>query len=114
MSGAETESDEVRALRRRIVELEIANQELNALNEIKNQFVGMAAHDLRGPIGSIRGLAELVRDLTIPVAQKNDLLNEIVRGASGMLELLDDLLDISSIESGHIRLAIEPVDLAAL
>jgi signal transduction histidine kinase len=108
------ESEEMRALRKRIVELEVANQELVELNALKNQFLGMAAHDLRGPIGSIRGIAELVRDIAIPDPQKNDLLGEIVRASGNMLDLLNDLLDISSIESGQLRLNVEPVDLAAL
>lgn len=101
-------------LRQRIVELEVANDRLVELNALKNQFLGMAAHDLRNPIGSVRGLAEVIRDLGLPPEQQREFLDEIIRVSGHMLDLLNDLLDISAIESGRVQLEIQPVDLSRL
>lgn len=101
-------------LRRQIVELQVANERLTELNALKNQFLGMAAHDLRNPIGSVRGLAECIRDLGLPPEQQAEFLGEIIRVSSHMLDLLNDLLDISAIESGRLQLDIQPVDLGQL
>ncbi len=87
--------------------------ELERLNELKNSFLGMAAHDLRNPLGVILSYAEYIREETgtsLTDAQKW-MLEVIQHSASFMLELIDNLLDINKIESGKLELNKEVVDL---
>lgn len=88
-------------------------QRLHALNEQKNKFLGMAAHDLRNPIGGILGYSELL--LEEPLDEETaTVVRKIQSSSQFMLRLLNDLLDLSQIESGKLELRKEPTDLEAL
>jgi response regulator RpfG family c-di-GMP phosphodiesterase len=84
--------------------LRIANEELAKMNEIKNKFLGIAAHDLRAPLGGIDGLTELVLEGGLTPEKQTKILTVIKRGSEGALALLNDLLDISAIESGNLEI----------
>jgi len=89
-------------------ELEEQNQLLKSLNEQKNEFLGIAAHDLRNPIGVIQGFSELLEE---NIADEfKDYTEEITKMSSKMLSLLDDLLDISKIEAGKLDLKKDEID----
>src|SRR5206468_2421715 len=81
-----------------------------------NRFLGMAAHDLRNPLASIRGLAEFLRDGAVgPLAQDQlDLINTIRDASQSMLDLVNELLDVATIEAGELKVQLEPHDLAEL
>lgn len=97
-------------------ELYKKNTELNKLDNLKNQFLGMAAHDLRNPLGIIRQYADfLINEMNAPQEQdKLEFLNRIRSSSDYMLNLLDDLLDIAKIESGKLELNLKNLDLARL
>ena len=87
-------------------------RQLNHINEEKNHFLGMAAHDLRNPLGTIQQATKRLAkgDLT---ADKVDSLMEMVqKSASNMQQLLNDLLDISAIETGKLQLHKLPLNLS--
>ena len=84
------------------------------MNQVKNQFLGMAAHDLRNPISAIRGMSELVTRLDVDEQKKRELIGNIVDVSGQMLDLLNDLLDVSAIEDGSFELQRAPHDLADL
>jgi signal transduction histidine kinase len=97
-------------------ELQKKNAELKKLNELKNQFLGIAAHDLRNPIGIIMGysdflLEELIEELT---PDQIVMLETIQNTSEFMLHLLNELLDLSAIESGKLRLEKQKSDISAL
>ncbi|MBF0371214.1 MAG: hybrid sensor histidine kinase/response regulator [Magnetococcales bacterium] len=103
------------ALRAQQTKLEEKSQKLAQLNEIKNRFLGMAAHDLKNPLATIRGFSELmleVDDLT--QEDRQTFLETIHRVSNQMLNLVTDLLDVSVIESGRFTLEPKPGDLSAL
>lgn len=91
--------------------IEAKNQELQRLNELKNTFLGMAAHDLRNPLSTIRLIASVLRDKTFPISEeeRGALLDDIVQQTEHMLTLLNDLLDVSRIEAGRLELRREPL-----
>lgn len=97
-------------------ELQKKNSELTKLNELKNYFLGMAAHDLRTPLGSIRSLSEFLMDETgDDLSSEHTEFLEIIRSSSNfMLSLLDELLDISRIEAGKLDLDSQPTDIISL
>ena len=112
--------DDLSALNNELVNLqrELAkkNAELERLNELKNQFVGMAAHDLRNPLSVIHTQTNLLinkaSDYLPPRYVK--FLNNIFSTTQFMLRLIEDLLDVSKIESGKLELNIETLDLVEL
>ncbi|MEO8452111.1 MAG: HAMP domain-containing sensor histidine kinase, partial [Gemmatimonadota bacterium] len=97
-------------------ELTKRNVELVRLNEQKNRLLGMAAHDLRSPLGIIQSYSEFLEDEAGPVLTAEQLeFVTIIRDTSKfMLRLVDDLLDITAIEAGQLRLDREPANLEAL
>ncbi len=82
----------------------------------KNKLLGMAAHDLRNPLASIRGLAQFLRDGTVgPLSPDQlDLVNTIHDASESMLQLVSEFLDLSVIEAGELRIQPESCNLAEL
>jgi len=97
----------------RTQELREKNSALEASNKVKNEFLGIAAHDLRSPLGSISSMAELLRDEDdqMEQAESREFLGMIRSTSNQMLTLVNDLLDISRIEAGKIELQLETVEL---
>ena len=104
-------TDYNQTLERRVAE---RTQELVELNELKNKFLGMAAHDLRNPLTSIRGMSELIINLDLEEEKKSEFISSISRVSEQMLNLLNDLLDVSAIESGNFDLKLEDCDVEEL
>ena len=87
-------------------------QEIEAASALKNKFLGMAAHDLRNPLFSIRGFSELLLGMEPEdPSERREFLDMIHDVSNQMLNLLNDLLDVSAIESGKFELNITPKDL---
>ena len=97
-------------------ELAKKNAELARLNDQKNQFLGIAAHDLRNPLDVILTYSRFLLDAAAPrlTREQVEFVHTIRSSSEFMLRLVNDLLDISRIEAGKLQLDLEPVDLAAL
>lgn len=97
-------------------ELREKNKELEKVNAQKDRFLGMAAHDLRNPLGHISTVADiLLEDLDGKITdQQRELLEITQRSSQFMLDLVNDLLDIAKIESGKLNLNLAETDLATL
>ncbi|MDH4182821.1 MAG: HAMP domain-containing histidine kinase [Nitrospinota bacterium] len=91
-----------------------AEKRLAELNQMKNKFLGMAAHDLRNPLASIRGFAELLQEGALDEEAKKEFLEIIRQSADDSLKLINDLLDVSVIESGKFDLDLHRANLAGL
>lgn len=91
----------------------LRNAELADLTALKNQFLAMAAHDLRKPAGLVLNYAEVLLDelKTDLSATHQGFLRTIERAARRMARLIDDFLDVSVIEAGHLRLDLRPARL---
>jgi signal transduction histidine kinase len=84
------------------------NLELERVNRLKNQFLGMVAHDLRNPIASILSHCDLLSEDA--GTGLTEFVSSVQRSSEFMLQMIDDLLDISSIEAGMLRLDRRPSD----
>jgi two-component system, OmpR family, sensor kinase len=107
--------DEISRLNNELVAIqrEVAKQnaELKRLNQEKNRFLGMAAHDLRNPLHTLLVHSEfLLGQCQDP--QQRQFLQVIASTSDYMARLVDDLLDVSRIESGQLVLDYAPVELA--
>lgn len=89
--------------------LQKANKDLANLNEEKNRVMGIAAHDLRSPMGASYAFADLIMESfdELTADDIKSYLKIIADNSSDALNLLNELLDISAIESGKIELSIE-------
>ena len=106
-------TDELKNLKNK---LEEKNLTLHELIKVKNELLGMASHDLRNPLTSIKGYSEflLKKGTTLKEETRTDFL-KIIHSASGnILGLLNDLLNLSSIESGQLVLNLQPGNLRGL
>ena len=89
------------------------NAELRHTNEVKNRFLGIAAHDLRNPLAQIQMVSNFLLDPETRLSPEElyPLLNDIREQARHMLTLLNDLLDVTQIEAGRLDLRLEPVSM---
>jgi two-component system, OmpR family, sensor kinase len=97
-------------------ELAKKNFELARLNEQKNQFLGIAAHDLRNPLEVIQTYSEFLLEDAAAVLKDEQIafIHKIYSSSAFMLSLVNDFLDFSRIEAGRLDLAKTPVDVARL
>ena len=90
-------------------------EHLRQLNDTKNKFLGIAAHDLRSPLAAVQSYSDLLADpdTLADTDRKDFILGRIKTVTTRMLNLINDLLDISAIESGQLKLDLQPVELTA-
>jgi PAS domain S-box-containing protein len=93
-----------------------AAKRLEELNRVKNEFVGIVAHDLKSPMTVMAGFAELMiaQWESISDDQKLELLGRIRENTARLSVLVDDVLHVAKIESGEVRYDIRPFDLRGL
>ena len=93
-------------------------EELKRLNQKKNEFLGIAAHDLRNPLNAIMGYVDLIlRSLKADTFNKKESIEDmetILRVTRQMSHMVTELLDISAIESGKIRLDLHQENLQSI
>jgi signal transduction histidine kinase len=106
-------NNELAALQR---EMAKKNVELERLNQLKNQFLGIAAHDLHSPLGVIQIYSQFLEaELGPAVSEEHSQFIVTIRHTSeSLLRLVDNLLDVSQIEAGKLDLHRQPLDLRAL
>jgi PAS domain S-box-containing protein len=110
-------ADLERRVRERTAELEIRNQELGAAKEVaerasrtKSEFLSRASHELRTPMNAILGFGQLLE--ASDLAEKDhESVEHILAAGHRLLELINDILDISTVQAGQLSLSIEPVAL---
>jgi signal transduction histidine kinase len=98
------------------VEVAAANSELRRLDDLKSQFVSIAAHELRTPLSSIHGYVEMLLDgdLGRLTKQQREALEIVSRSAGRLMAITRNLLDLTRIEAGTILLVLKPVDVGRL
>ncbi len=83
-------------------ELKVAQQQAEQANQSKSQFLAMMSHELRTPLNAVLGLIDLLRDDSD--AYQQDMLEQMENSAELLLVIINDILDLSRIESGHFEL----------
>ena len=85
-----------------------ARMEAEQANQAKSEFLSRMSHELRTPLNSILGFAQLLEMSELDARQRKEV-SHINRSGKHLLELINEVLDISRIESGRIELSLEPV-----
>jgi signal transduction histidine kinase len=86
------------------------------LARAKDEYIALVGHELRTPLTSIAAYAELIveADDATPLGQLRDLVTVIHRNSIQLRGIVDDLLDLAALDSGHVKLRFVPVDLVTL
>ncbi|MBF0419253.1 MAG: hybrid sensor histidine kinase/response regulator [Magnetococcales bacterium] len=97
-------------------QLELLRQRVRLveLNQLKNKFLGMAAHDLRNPLNSICGLSDMLLNLKLTEEEQRRFIQTIHNVGTQMSNLINDLLDVTVIESGQFDMHLKPGNLTQL
>jgi signal transduction histidine kinase/ActR/RegA family two-component response regulator len=108
-------------MRREVAERRKAEQERAELlvrereaNRLKDEFLATLSHELRTPLNAILGWTKLLRANAVPIGSVDRALEKVERNAQVQSRLIEDLLEISRIVSGKLRLDPRPVDIVAL
>jgi Na+/proline symporter/nitrogen-specific signal transduction histidine kinase len=104
-----------RELEAATAELRAANRRLQELDRMKDDFVSTVTHELRTPLTSMRAFAEILLDnAELPLAERERFLRIIVEEVERLTRLIDQVLDLSKIESGRAEWRLTEVDLGEL
>lgn len=91
-----------------------ARLEAEASNRTKDEFLSILSHELRNPLHSILGWSDLLHKQKFDAAQMDLAIDMIQRSAKAQVQMIEDLLDISRITTGKLRLNICPIDLRSV
>lgn len=102
-----------RELERTRQRLERARQQAESANRVKNAFLGTLSHELRTPMNGVIGMGELLTHTDLNEKQAK-FVSVLLASAKSLTGLVDDLLDISMIEAGELRLSLAPLELTTM
>jgi two-component system sensor histidine kinase/response regulator len=116
VSGAVVNVRDITARKRAALELVVARDAAEAANRAKSDFLARMSHELRTPLNSIIGFANVLLKNKAGSFPANDLsyLTRIAANGRHLLALINDILDLSKIEAGHMTLDVAPVALDTL
>lgn len=89
-----------------------ARETAEAANQAKSDLLALVSHELRTPLNAILGFAQVMQLIDLDPAQRADSLDNIVRAGQHLLELINELLDLSLIEAGQLTTSVENIDAA--
>jgi signal transduction histidine kinase/CheY-like chemotaxis protein len=101
-------------LRASLVREQIARTESETANRMKDEFLATVSHELRTPLNAIMGWSHMLRSSKLEPAVVERALETIHRNAKAQAQLVEDILDVSRMITGKLRLDIEPVDVATV
>lgn len=100
-------------VQRQKTEIEEKSRELEALNQEKNNLMGIVAHDLKSPLNQIKGLASIIKMTNASLDPETlHCIDMIEKSTARLTEMINKILDVESIESKKLNLTIEKVNLS--
>ena len=91
-----------------------AREAAEAANRAKDEFLATLSHELRTPLNAMVGWTHMLRSRTLPPDKEQKALETIERNARAQAELIEDILDVSRIIAGKLRIEIQPVDVQSI
>lgn len=109
-----TERKQAEAVREQFIREHAARQQAEEANRMKDEFLAILSHELRTPLNSILGWSRLLVTKNFDEQTRKKALETIERNARSQSRLVNDILDVSQIIQGNLRLSIQPVNLQNL
>ncbi len=108
--------EKIKALQLKITELESQNSKLKRTNHLKDEFVSIATHQIRGPLGAMKGYISLILEGDYGNLPKEftEPLNIIFKSADTLAKTVNDFLDVSRIEQGEMKYYMKDFDMRDL
>jgi signal transduction histidine kinase/ActR/RegA family two-component response regulator len=86
----------------------------NEASRLKDEFLATLSHELRTPLNAVLGYARMLRLGTVPADKTKTALDVVERNATALKQIIEDVLDVSRIVAGRLRLNVKPVDLPTI
>jgi PAS domain S-box-containing protein len=96
------------------IENAFAYRQVNQLNQVKDEFLATLSHELRTPLNAILGYAQMLSRGTLGPERQAGAIAVLTRNAESLKQMIEDVLDVSRVASGKLRLTVRPVDLAEI
>ena len=93
-------------------QLRVVTKEAEAANKKKSAFIANISHEIRTPLNAIVGFSELISDESISAGEKKEFFSIINNNSYLLLNLINDILDLSRLESGNMKFIIEKTSLS--
>jgi PAS domain S-box-containing protein len=119
-SGRQYSDDDVRFARELAaraslaVENARAYERANEASRLKDEFLATLSHELRTPLNAVLGYARMMRTQTVSEKKAQGVWDVVERNATALKQIIEDVLDVSRIVAGRLRLNVEPVDLPTI
>jgi signal transduction histidine kinase/ActR/RegA family two-component response regulator len=107
------ESEQEREIVKRGQELQRTNEQLRAANSAKNEFLSRMSHELRSPLGAVMGFGQLLEFGELD-EQQREYASMILKAASHLLSIVNEVLDISRVEEGALSISAEAIPVQPL
>jgi len=91
-----------------------AYERANEASRLKDEFLATLSHELRTPLNAVLGYARMMRKHTLAPEKADTDWDVVERNATSLRQIIEDVLDVSRIVAGRMRLHVEPVDLPAI
>lgn len=95
-------------------ELQKAKNKAEESDRLKSSFLANMSHEIRTPLNSIIGFSDLLNDTAYTAIQKKDFANKIIENGESLLTIIEDILDISMLETSQLKINKEPFALNKL
>ena len=91
-----------------------AYDEARRANQLKDDFLATLSHELRTPLNAVLGYVRMLRSGAVPEDRRPRAMETVERNAAALNQIVEDVLDVSRIVAGKLRLHLQPVDVAAV
>jgi PAS domain S-box-containing protein len=109
-----TEHKQAQAAQEQLIREQVARQQAEEANRMKDEFLAVVSHELRTPLNSIMGWSKLLLTKQFDEVTTTRALETIERNAKAQTQLIEDILDVSKIMRGQLRISLEKVSLINL
>ncbi len=90
--------------------LKAAKEEAVRANKLKSSFLANMSHEIRTPLGAILGFTDLMRDPNLSPEDRETYLDIVTRNGEQLAQIIDDILDLSKVEAGHLTFEFKSAD----